>query len=240
MARFARLRRSTNRHGAVGELDAPARITLPYLPPLEARWDNMRISAYLTRALPERFSSDAENLVLTLGQKPDQTIAMADSFQLHARQNEGNLDLALVARDLTVDPAFTNGTTIPPLNGEILVTLDDGITLLGRSGSSLRGHSGTVENLHLKTSEGSAGLSIRGPVSVADNGLVDAQLQVTVDDPQAIALLVSQIFPQRRNEIGGITSGLAGLGSSPTLPVNIRQGRIFVGFLPLGNIPPLR
>ncbi|SEB50532.1 hypothetical protein SAMN05216452_1742 [Nitratireductor aquibiodomus] len=224
----------------VGELDAPARIATPYLPAIEADWENMRISARLTASLPERLSSEAKNVVLTLDDDNRQPIARAGNIQAHTRQNGTDLDLALIAQALTIDPGLTNGTAIPAIDGELLVTLDDGVALASTSVPELRGRSGTIENLNLKIAGGNAGLTVKGPIRIAENGLIDAELRVTVNEPQRIAQLVGQIVPDKRDEIAGITAGLANLGAAPRLAVNIRQGRVFVGFLPLGSIPPVR
>ena len=224
----------------VGELDGPARIATPYLPAIEAAWENMRVSARLTTSLPERISSEARNVVLTLDDESRQPIARAESLQAHTRQNGSDLDIAVIAQALTIDPEFTNGSAMPALAGELLLTVDDGVSLARLNAPGLRGRSGTIENLSLKIAGGEAGLILKGPVRVAENGLLDAELRVTVSEPQRIAQLVGTILPEKRDEIAGITAGLANLGTAPTLPVNIRQGRVFVGFLPLGSIPPVQ
>lgn len=224
----------------VGELDGPARIATPYLPAIEAAWENMRVSARLTTSLPERISSEARNVVLTLDDESRQPIARAESFQAHTRQNGSDLDIAVIAQALTIDPEFTNGSAMPALAGELLLTVDDGVSLARLNAPGLRGRSGTIENLSLKIAGGEAGLILKGPVRVAENGLLDAELRVTVSEPQRIAQLVGTMLPEKRDEIAGITAGLANLGTAPTLPVNIRQGRVFVGFLPLGSIPPVQ
>ncbi|MCV0381093.1 DUF2125 domain-containing protein [Nitratireductor sp.] len=224
----------------VGELDSPAKITAPHFPPVEANWDNMRLSARLTTRLPERVSSEATNVVLTLDDDTRQPIARADSIQTHTRQNGANVDFAFIAQKLSLDPALTSGATIPALDGEVLLSLDDGVALLANARNGLRGRSGSVQNLRLSVAGTEAGLSLQGPIRIAENGLIDAELRVTVNEPQTIARLAGDLFPAQRDQIQSITSGLANLGKAPTLPVNIRQGRVFVGFIPLGRVPPVR
>ena len=34
-------------------------------------------------------------------------------------------------------------------------------------------------------------------------------------------------------------AGLAVMGDNPTLPLKISKGRAMLGFIPLGNVPPL-
>ncbi|WP_292897498.1 DUF2125 domain-containing protein [Nitratireductor sp.] len=224
----------------VGELDGPARIATPYLPALEASWENMRVSARLTTSLPERISSEARNVVLTLDDESRQPIARAEALQGHTRQNGSDLDIALIAQAFTIDPGLTNGSAIPAIDGELLLTVENGVSLASIEATGLRGRSGKIENLSLKIAGGDSGLMLKGPIRIADNGFVDAELRVTVNEPERIAQLVGEILPDRRDEIAGITAGLANLGTAPTLPVNIRQGRVFVGFLPLGSIPPVQ
>ena len=34
-------------------------------------------------------------------------------------------------------------------------------------------------------------------------------------------------------------AGLAAMGDNPTLPLKVSKGRAMLGFIPLGNLPPL-
>lgn len=225
----------------VGELDGPARISIPFLPPLEADWEEMRMSARLTATeLPQRLSSETHKLVLTLEEPENSGVATAEDFQAHTRRNGADVDVALVVKRLALDPAIAGEVPVPPLDGEMLVTVTDGVALIEQRNPSLRGRSGRIGNLILKTSDENASIALQGPVEIDPDGLINAELNVTVTEPQTVARLIADAFPQQRDQIEGVIAGLSGLGNAPTLPVNIRQGRVFVGFLPIARIPPVR
>ncbi|MCR4265503.1 DUF2125 domain-containing protein [Nitratireductor sp. ZSWI3] len=225
----------------VGELDGPARIALPFLPALQATWENMRMSARLTSDLPQRISSEADKVVVTLEEATDKPVAAADVMQAHTRRNGQDLDLAVIMNRLSLDRTVTGDVSVPPLDGELLISIEDGVMLLTEGSSpQLRGRSGTIQNLTLRATDGNAAMTVKGPVEIGHDGLVNARLNVTLTEPQSIARLAGEAFPEQRDQINAVMSGLSSLGSAPTLPVNIRQGRIFVGFLPLGKIPPVK
>ena len=70
-------------------------------------------------------------------------------------------------------------------------------------------------------------------------GLVDAELSVTVREPQALASILAELMPESRSEIELAMTGLSAMGDTPTLPLRIDGGEVRLGFLSLGSIPPL-
>lgn len=225
----------------VGELDGPARIALPFMPAaLKASWQNMRLSARLTEKLPQRVSSEAQKLVLVSDEATAEPIAEADTLQTHMRRNEADLDVAIVTSRLSLAPGITGDVAIPPLTGELLLSIDDGVTLLGERALQLRGRSGTIQSLSVKAADSEAGMTLAGPVEIGTDGLISAQFKVTLREPRAIAQLAAQAFPERRDQIQSVMAALSSLGAAPTLPVTIRRGRVSIGFLPLGDIPPVQ
>ncbi|EKF17804.1 DUF2125 domain-containing protein [Nitratireductor pacificus] len=223
----------------VGELDSPARIALPFLPALRAEWQNMRLSARLTEKLPQRISGEARELVIVSDEASAQPFARAETLQAHMRRNAAELDVALVVDALSLAPEVTDNVAVPPLTGDVVFTVDDGVAMLDEGSLRLRGRSGTIQNMQLRATDGAAGITVRGPVEIGEDGLISAELKVTLTQPQAIARLATEAFPEQTDRIRSVTAALSSLGSNPTLPVTIRNGRVSVGFLPLGDIPPV-
>lgn len=220
----------------VAELDGPASINLPQTGPLALQWENLRASIRLATPLPERLSLESRNV--TVATSTGQALAAAETFESHMRPDGADLDLAARFAGLTLDAAVLQGNSLPPLAGEADLKVDNGVSLVGRHVTSLRGQSGTIRTMALSTGEATA-IIISGPYTIDQDGLIDAQIKLTVRDPQGLAAALSTALPELRQEIGQVSAGLSLLGDAPTVPVKISKGKASIGFIKLGRIPPL-
>jgi len=223
----------------VGELDAPGRLEAPGLRALALGWDSLRASVRLSRPLPERLSLEARGLEAgrdEQGAAPS-PLVRAQSAEAHLRPAGDDLDLALRFGEARLDATLTRGVTLPPLSGLADLVLAGGALPGGLEGN-LRGRSGTIRTLTV-SAEGGAGVTVSGPVSVDDAGLVDAELQLVVREPMELAKILGDLAPQARREIELALSSIASMGGSPGLPLRIVKGEARLGFIPLGNLPPL-
>lgn len=101
---------------------------------------------------------------------------------------------------------------------------------------ALRGQSGSIRSLTL-TSGGTTGVALSGPWSVGDDGLIDADLKVTIQNPRELSRILSQVIPEQAKQFETAFTGLALLGDAPTLPLKIVKGKATLGFIPLGMVP---
>ena len=171
----------------VAELDSPAQISVPGGGAFGFNWDNLRASARLSMDFPELVSVEVKSLTAdaNLDASPATRLVSAGAAEAHMRKSGDDLDLAASFTDADIDPKLLNGGDLPPLQGEADLTIKDGVNLVRFGDGSLRGHSGTIRTLAVSSSE-KAGLSLAGPFSVAADGLVDADLTVTIRDPKAL------------------------------------------------------
>lgn len=221
----------------IAEIDGPARIDIPQTQPLDVDWSNLRASVRLARPLPQRVSVEGTDLrAATVAGKQ---LATVETFEGHVRPNGVDIDLAGTFASLLLDPSLVDGRTLPPLTGETDFTITNGVQLVGDRVQSLRGQSGTIRTLDLSTGE-AAGISLSGPFSVDQDGLLDANLRLTVRNPQALSTVLGGVVPEKSREIQQGFMGLAILGNSPSLPLRIVKGKISLAFLKLGQVPPLR
>jgi hypothetical protein len=102
----------------------------------------------------------------------------------------------------------------------------------------LRGISLELRQVEIATASGAA-LTASGTVAVDDGGVIDARLTLGARKPAELAAVLSAAFPAEAGRINSAFAGLATLGDNPSLPLTIRQGQAFLGFIPLGTIPPL-
>lgn len=224
----------------VAEADAPARVTLPGMVPLDVDWAALRASARLARPLPELVSIEARKVeaVADMPGPDGPTAFTADRLELHLRPNGGNLDAA--ARFEALEPGrFLLGEgTVPPLSGLVDVTVADGIERLRARRGELRGLSLTVRQAEVRTASG-AGLTAAGTISVGQDGLVDARLTLGALKAQELAPVLAAAFPAEADRIRAAFAGLATLGDAPSLPLTVTKGQVYLGFIPLGALPPL-
>lgn len=220
----------------VGEVDAPAAVTLPIFEPLEIRWANLRASARLADPLPERTSLEAREVVVSEQEGGTTPLARLAAVEAHARRQDGDLETAASFRDLFLGAKVA--PDLPPLEGRARVLIEDGATLAETGRFDPYGRSGEIQELVVGVTGQKAQLSLSGPVSIDEDGLIDAELSVRLRDPAAVLQLLSRIFPDARDEITAAASGLSGMEEAP-LQIGIRRGRVFLGFIPLGRIPPI-
>lgn len=223
----------------VGELDGPARLATPGVSALALDWTSLRASVRLAEPLPERLSVEGSGVSVRIDEPGEAMPALlrADSVEAHLRPAGDDLDVALRFAGLSLDEGIAGTVALPPLSGLVDATLADA-ALPGGFEGDLRGRSGTLRNLTVST-EGGAGVTLSGPVSVDENGLVDAEFQVIVREPLALAKILGDLAPHARREIDLSASAIAAMGGNAGLPLRIVKGEASLGFIPLGTVPPL-
>jgi hypothetical protein len=220
----------------VAELEGPATIDFAGAAPLALDWAGLRATARLAEPVPERLSVETTGLTAKLS--TGVPFASVTSFEAHMRPNGDDLDLAARFEGLLVHPAAAEGRELPALSGHADISVTGGVSLAGSGVESLRGQAGTLRTLSLSTGP-NTGLLASGPFSVGEDGLLDAELTLTVRDPEGLSAALAAAFPEAKSQIITSFSGLSALGPEPSLPLKIVKGKATLGFLPLGDLPPL-
>ncbi|PWK64586.1 DUF2125 domain-containing protein [Aminobacter sp. AP02] len=223
------------------ELDGPLRVTAPDMPQLQLDWELMHASARIANPLPERLSVETRKLSgqAAFSDGAPTPLFTAEETQMHLRPNGANVDLAGTFTGLAIDPQVTDGRSLPKLDGSADTTLNNGVDLVKSRQPVLRGQSGTIRSMTL-TSGGSSGVALSGPWSIDTDGLVDADLKVTIQNPRELSRILSEIIPEQRQQIGSAFAGLALFGDAPTLPLKIAKGHATLGFISLGMVPAVK
>jgi hypothetical protein len=225
----------------VAELDGPLRTSTPGLPPLWLDWDKLRASVCIAEPVPERISVEAEGLSGTTDPQDDDdpvSLFSAEAAEAHLRPNGADLDGAVSFTQLQIDPAAVAGRTLPVLNGTGDVTLKDGVRLVETKTQSLRGQSGTIRSLDLSSGP-ETGIALSGTFAVGTDGLLDANLMITVRDPEGVSAALAAAFPEAQRNITTGFAALSMLGNTPSMPLRISKGKVMLGFIRLGKIPPV-
>lgn len=224
---------------AVVELDGPATVEVPGLNALDVGWDALRASLRIGGEQLQRLSVEAAALRIDpdggpIGEAP---LVTAEKGEFHMRPNGADADVALRFSGLAVAPQILGDGRLPALDGTLDAILAGAMARQDWSGG-LRGLSGELRNASLSGVDG-AGISARGPFSVDQEGVVDAELDITVQEPEVLARLIGDLFPTARNQIAMGLGGLSTMGEDPVLPLRISRGQMRIGFITLGTLPPL-
>ena len=224
---------------ALAELDGPLHVSAPGVAPLSLDWDNLRASVRLSRPLPQRVSLEATGLSGNAEPAGGEQLSLFKVARTegHLRPNGADVDWAGSFTNLAIDSGAVGGRDLPVMNGAGDATLKNGVQLIETRAKNLRGQS--VEFRQLDLSSGDAGVSLSGPVSVDENGLIDATLTIRIRNPTAVAAILAKAVPEAQSQITNGFAGLAVLGKEPTLPLKIVKGKASLGFIPLGHIPPV-
>lgn len=219
----------------IGELDGPARLEAPGLKALDIGWESLRSSVRLASPEPERISVEGSGLTVSRHDEPDDAsppLASARTAELHMRPAETGHDVAARFSDLAFAAGSTGAASLPPLSGLI------DMTVTGWD-PHLRGSEFSIRTLSVSLGETTAGATISGPLSIGEDGLIDADLRITLREPSVLAGMLGDMFPENRREIALGLRGVAAMGETPTVPLRIVDGKVSLGFFVLGSIPPL-
>lgn len=220
----------------VAELDGPAMVATPANGSLKIDWERLRASVRWARPLPERVSVEGGGVAATTA--TGEPLATVGAFEAHMRPNGQDLDLASSFEGLALDPALVEGRTLPALSGQSDLTIDGGVDLRSIRLEDLRGRSGTIRNAEL-TVGGKSGFVVSGTFAFSPDGLLDADLKLTVRDPNGLSAALAEAFPEKRRDIRNVSSALTFMGNDPTLPLKIERGKAKLAFFRLGDIPPI-
>ncbi|MGL4491199.1 MAG: DUF2125 domain-containing protein [Rhizobiaceae bacterium] len=226
------------------ELDGPASLDAPGLEPLTLNWKALRTSARVMQPLPQRISIESEGLQVAVRGPAgaDTKILDADYASGHMRTEDANVAFAGEGGGVVIDPVATKGRTIPEFAASYDAVLDNGVAVLVDRPKSVRGLSGTIRQSQVIFKDGGT-LKVSGPIKVDAEGLMDADLTITIADATKLGLALSKAAPEVANVINTTMATVAmanGAGKEAKIDVKIRKGKVSTGIFPLGNIPPLQ
>lgn len=222
------------------QLAPPLRVQSPDFPPLALDWDALSAQVEVARPLPESIALAARNL--SAQSDPDNESDPAklfDAAEMTAKLRPDGKDLVWAGTfaGLAIDPEMVEGRTIPSLDGAGQATIINGVSMLTDRPRSLRGQAIDIAELALSSGEGS--LTLTGPASVDTEGYINADLRITLKNPQAIAQALQTAIPERSGEIRTAFMGLSFMGKDPSIPLKIVKGRVTLLGMALTEIEPL-
>jgi hypothetical protein len=218
------------------EIAEPALVKAPAVGEVVVHWREMHGELFPPLGGDAAISIDGKALVAERTQaEPVLTIA---SMKGTARAIDKDAYLDGRFEGLQFGPSLPDIGALPPLSGKADLTVADGAALALADTRSFRGRSAKIRELTLSPSD-DASITVKGRASVDGEGLLDADLKVRLRNPDELAAALKLAFPEAGREIDNAAAMVAMLGSDPLVPVTIRRGKVTVGFIPLGRIPPL-
>lgn len=226
-----------------GTVDGPARVDLPGLVPLLIRWKTMTGGAQLAAPLPDMLALEGHGIEVAR-QSGDAPVATLDMSRTQIQRDGEAVVIATAFKRLRSQIPLPTGGRLPDLDGTARVSFPQGLALLdaklGPPQARLRGQSGRIEDMTLSLAD--AGISANGPFDISRKGRIDAQLTVTIRNPDKLVDAFRSAAPAYADQISAIASLLRSLNSSNgplTIRLDIRRGHVFAGFIPLGVIPAI-
>ena len=233
----------------------PSRMDLAATAPLSARfadgssavlaWSLVRASLHFDTKGMTGMAVSVEKPDLRAGGSAPLTADLAELHTSLHPQGTGS-DVSLTARDVALPTLEVPGTL------KLTAALEDGGFAARADAASFvrrlaqEGTSGRLTEFQL--SAGGAELRITGPFAVDSRGELSGSFKVALVDPQRLTDLLARglginLPLPSSDSLAGLLSGFGSpaVDGRPalTLPVEVRRGKMTMGFVPLGRLPRL-
>ncbi|MCM2293484.1 DUF2125 domain-containing protein [Allorhizobium sp. BGMRC 0089] len=172
-------------------------------------------------------------------------IMQINAARIHTSLEREGDDLAASGQVQNMDFGATeNMPPLPPLS------IDLDVKLLGQAGIldidnpkpiELHGLTGTVNGLQLNAGEGRS-ITASGPLSIDENGLVSGTLKLSVNKLDGWRDLAMGAYPDEQRTIKTVAKVIKALflgQNQGQVTLQITRGVVVLGFIPIGNIPPV-
>lgn len=227
----------------VSELDGPASFTTPAGESVTADWQSLQASTVFSTSGLQRASLDGGSITADIVSGEDDMQAEIAGLQFHTRRNGPDLDLALSAEGAQITTAGLPAP-LPAFDLAGQATITDGADFLSGRQIAVEELRGTRGQLHetVLTTEGGAALRISGPFEIAEDGLISGAFRIGIEklpDWQATLSAALPMFAGPIQTAGGVLSSLAGDGDSVSFDLAVRDGRVMLGIIPIGELPPI-
>ncbi|MEM1364150.1 MAG: DUF2125 domain-containing protein [Pseudomonadota bacterium] len=246
------------------DLASPLRISSDNALPLELNWDSARSSVRINGANTlQRVVLEVANLTVTtaLPDTPSQQLvsltklfSVAEPFSLDESQG-GTGDQPDLRMFLQGDAIMPRGLSMPPINFEGTLALDGGAALLTDADQWLAALPSVREPIRLEgvtLRTGGTLVELSGRLSVTREGLLNGTIRMAGQRlEEGLTELQNGIDPRNtalKQTVDTLVPAILALAQpdadNPAIrnapPIIFRNGRVVLGILPLGDIPPIR
>lgn len=229
----------------VWEMDGPAEIRSALGFNAVLQWGDLRSSFRAGLTGLQRSSMELTDLKaqLTSTVSSMQLQVMTPHLETHVRQNDGNLDYAALIRDTAV--TFDGSAiALPPVSASLDATFVDRGGLLDprlAHRQQLYGTKGELRRMVVDLGEGRV-VTLSGPFSVGDDGLISGSIRIEIEKIRAWRDTLKTAYPDKRDTFDDVAKVLRVLTlgrDDGSAEITIQNGVAMLGFIPLGQLPPL-
>ena len=221
------------------ELDSPAQYQADGPMSVWMDWSQMRARILASEPLPKRLSITGRQVAI--GLEANQEKARAETVEAFARVVDQDLDIAGRTTAFNFVDTVAQLDGLPLLGADFDMRIVEGDQLLIGTRQSLRGFDIQLNRLALLL-DPDRGIIVSGPLSIAQDGLVNGRLSVRIIDVDAVSSTLTKALPDAAALITAFASGQPREGEQQDeieLEITINAGQARLGLIPLGTIPPL-
>ncbi|MCO6188164.1 DUF2125 domain-containing protein [Rhizobium sp. L1K21] len=228
---------------AVFELDGPAVVRPERGILASLDWDLLHGSVVAGLDGIDRTSIETNNAKIDLqSDLADESLGITlQHGELHMRRNNDDLDIAASTRGTSLSSTLPY-STLPPFGLSSDLTLTGYAPFLaGQRPLSGQAVSGEIRHLALDFGE-QGSLQLSGPFTKEADGILSGEFDVKATNFKMLGTVLKEAFPDATQAINlteQLLRGLTGDGETASVHLSVRRGSVFLGFIPLGVIPPL-
>lgn len=167
----------------------------------------------------------------------------ATESDMQIQRNEADLDATASMTDLNF--VQNDGTSkLPPMLANVDLTLKgqaDALNIESPKPIDLRGLDAELRGLSINIGEGRT-ITASGPLSIDQDGYISGVLKLQITKVEGWRDVITAAYPETREIAKIAAKGLkmAFLGQNQgQVTLQITHGTVVLGFIPLGNIPPI-
>ncbi|MBD8877522.1 DUF2125 domain-containing protein [Roseibium polysiphoniae] len=218
----------------------------------EANWENARSSFIYSTSSIEQIDVVMENVSVAVGGSRPEAGFLADGVSFHLRPLPGALKTLEVFISLNRADSDLLPSLPEPLDAKLHLQLEDGMTLLqGAPIDSLRRSSdGSLPFRLAWASVGNQEMAVTatGDLVLDKGGRFSGKVELSLAGVDQLATFVTSIFPEAAPSLDAMRGAALSFGQQTAdengrsvirLPLNLRDGQVNLGFLPLGILPPI-
>ncbi len=178
---------------------------------------------------------------IALPSVPSPVKVTSDHAEFHVRQNGPDLEVASRSDGTKLQTALIPAN-LPAFSTSLDARLDGrGNVLSGAPITAGEAVQGNINRLEINFGTDGA-LAVSGPFKIAENGLLSGDFTIDVENYAALRGTLSASFPQATTlfDTASILLKTLSAGSKTgSITLNVRDGHVSLGIIPLGTIPPL-
>ncbi len=237
----------------VAEIDAPFDLSIPGLAPMTLDWRLLKSSGKVNTSGFQRVSIIADDFKISANDFGERDLlGSLSQLQFHARPSpkdaQNDLDVAFSGDQWIIDDNGANQNE--PIAFSPQMDLENGLRIIQTRQdllSVLRANGGAAElkEFMIRTDSGGR-ILVSGPLQLSQEGLVSGNLVLELDDPQQLVLYSQSVFPPLAESLEKYSQYLEAFASKSSgkvkirdLKISIKEGKIFLGFFEIGQIPRL-